>query len=82
MLCPCIAELDRLDEFLPPAVVCHAMGTRDSHYILGRWCVYGITHMTSRAGSPALVAAPVIPLGNSDMAVDCIRVLGIDLGRT
>ena len=34
MLCSSIAKLDRLDEFQPPAVVCHAMGTRDSHYII------------------------------------------------
>ena len=35
MLCSSIAKLDRLHEFQPPAVVCHAIGRRDSHYILG-----------------------------------------------
>ena len=47
MLCSSIAELHRLHEFPPPTVVCHAMGTSDSQYILGRLCVYGIIHDTA-----------------------------------
>ena len=45
-------------------------------------CVCMATYITTRVGSPALVATPVVPLHDSDVAIDGVRVLGIDLGRT